>query len=109
MMKSENMWAESDKDSSFEMNVNCLKEGRRLLQAMAGEFLPPNVQGEERHVALAMIHLFGSVTLKMEGNSGPTQNQVDVKNQLEQSLTIMKNGNPMVQKHMKKAEWALSL
>jgi len=97
LFSSQNIWEDSQIDTSTEINVSTLKEGRRLLKAMLSEHLDPNMPEFDRSGFLALIHLFGSVTLKVEGNPGDVKNQ-DLHKQIDTS-------NPLVKQHMNKVGW----
>ena len=57
---------ENQKDTSWEVNVSCLKDGRRLLKDMLCENV--DATGLEKSAAVAMIRLFECVQFKMEVN-----------------------------------------
>jgi len=97
LFTSQNIWVDSQVDMSTEINVSALKDGRRLLKAMLSEQVPSARPEFERLSALALINLFGSVTLKVEGNPGDVKN-ADLHNQIDTS-------NPMVQQQMDKYGW----
>jgi len=92
---SENLWVENQKDISYELNVSCLKDGRRLLKEMFVQHLDSSLPEELKTAVKVMLRLFECIQLKMEVNPS----DVDYLNLSDQ------NANPMLQEHMDKVGW----